>query len=325
MKIILTGCAGFVGSKVCSILIEQGYNVIGIDNLNDAYDIKLKDYRLNILKNLNNFEFHKTDIMDKEGLLDIFEKNADADAVINLAARAGVRASIKLPREYINTNVIGTINLLELCKTYKIDKFVLASTSSLYGENKRPFKEDMNTDRTFSPYAASKKAAENICYTYHKLFDIDISVLRYFTVYGPASRPDMGPFRFIRWIAEDENVIVFGDGNHERDFTFVDDIAEGTILSLRKVGYEIINLGNDKPIKIKELIRQIEIKMNKTASIVNRTEQLADVNATWADISKAKNMLNWVPKINIEKGISLSVEWYENNREFANSIKITLN
>jgi len=325
MKIILTGCAGFVGSKVCSILIEQGYNVIGIDNLNDAYDIKLKDYRLNILKNLNNFEFHKTDIMDKEGLLDIFEKNADADAVINLAARAGVRASIQLPREYINTNVIGTINLLELCKTYKIDKFVLASTSSLYGENKRPFKEDMNTDRTFSPYAASKKAAENICYTYHKLFDIDISVLRYFTVYGPASRPDMGPFRFIRWIAEDENVIVFGDGNHERDFTFVDDIAEGTILSLKKVGYEIINLGNDKPIKIKELIRQIEIKMNKTASIVNRTEQLADVNATWADISKAKNMLNWVPKINIEKGISLSVEWYENNREFANSIKITLN
>ena len=325
MKIILTGCAGFVGSKVCSILIEQGYNVIGIDNLNDAYDIKLKDYRLNILKNLNNFEFHKTDIMDKEGLLDIFEKNADADAVINLAARAGVRASIQLPREYINTNVIGTINLLELCKTYKIDKFVLASTSSLYGENKRPFKEDMNTDRTFSPYAASKKAAENICYTYHKLFDIDISVLRYFTVYGPASRPDMGPFRFIRWIAEDENVIVFGDGNHERDFTFVDDIAEGTILSLKKVGYEIINLGNDKPIKIKELIRQIEIKMNKTASIVNRAEQLADVNATWADISKAKNMLNWVPKINIEKGISLSVEWYENNREFANSIKITLN
>jgi len=325
MKIILTGCAGFIGSRVCSILIEQGHSVIGIDNLNEAYDIKLKEYRLNILKNLNNFEFHKTDIMDKEGLLDIFEKNSDADAVINLAAMAGVRASIQLPREYINTNVIGTINLLELCKTHRIDKFILASTSSLYGENKMPFKEDMNTDRTLSPYAASKKAAENICYTYHIQFDLDISILRYFTVYGPASRPDMSPFRFIKWIAEDEDVIVFGDGNHERDFTFVDDIAEGTILSLKKVGYEIINLGNDKPIKIKELIRQIEIKMNKTASIVNRTEQLADVNATWADISKAKNMLNWVPKINIEKGISLSVEWYENNREFANSIKITLN
>lgn len=325
MKIILTGCAGFIGSRVCSILIEQGHNVIGIDNLNEAYDIKLKEYRLNILKNLNNFEFHKTDIMDKEGLLDIFEKNSDADAVINLAAMAGVRASIKLPREYINTNVIGTINLLELCKTHKIDKFVLASTSSLYGENKMPFKEDMSTDRTLSPYAASKKAAENICYTYHKLFDLDISVLRYFTVYGPASRPDMSPFRFIKWIAEDEDVIVFGDGNHERDFTFVDDIAEGTILSLKKVGYEIINLGNDKPIKMKELIRQIENKMNKNASIVNRTEQLADVNATWADISKAKNILNWVPKINIEKGISLSVDWYENNRDLANSIRFTLN
>jgi len=322
MKIILTGCAGFIGSRVCSILIEQGHNVIGIDNLNEAYDIKLKEYRLNILKNLNNFEFHKTDIMDREGLLDIFEKNSDAYAVINLAAMAGVRASIQLPREYMNTNVIGTINLLELCKTHRIDKFILASTSSLYGENKMPFKEDMNTDRTLSPYAASKKAAENICYTYHILFDLDISVLRYFTVYGPASRPDMSPFRFIKWIAEDEDVIVFGDGNHERDFTFVDDIAEGTILSLKKVGYEIINLGNDKPIKLKELIRQIEIKMNKNASIVNRTEQLADVNATWADISKAKNLLNWVPKINIEEGISLSVDWYENNRDFANSIRL---
>jgi nucleoside-diphosphate-sugar epimerase len=322
MKIILTGCAGFIGSRVCSILIEQGHNVIGIDNLNEAYDIKLKEYRLNILKNLNNFEFHKTDIMDREGLLDIFENNSDADAVINLAAMAGVRASIQLPREYMNTNVIGTINLLELCKTHRIDKFILASTSSLYGENKMPFKEDMNTDRTLSPYAASKKAAENICYTYHILFDLDISVLRYFTVYGPASRPDMSPFRFIKWIAEDEDVIVFGDGNHERDFTFVDDIAEGTILSLKKVGYEIINLGNDKPIKLKELIRQIEIKMNKNASIVNRTEQLADVNATWADISKAKNLLNWVPKINIEEGISLSVDWYENNRDFANSIRL---
>ncbi len=194
MKIIVTGCAGFIGSRVCELLIEKGNTVIGIDNLNEAYDIKLKQYRINAVEKLNNFTYYKQDISDLEGLNDIFNKNKDIDAVINLAARAGVRTSIDIPQEYFKTNVSGTINLLELCKKNKIEKFVQASTSSLYGENKTPFREDMNTDRTLSPYAASKKAAENICYTYYKLFDIDITVLRYFTVYGPAGRPDMSPF-----------------------------------------------------------------------------------------------------------------------------------
>jgi nucleoside-diphosphate-sugar epimerase len=230
-----------------------------------------------------------------------------------------------MPQEYIKTNILGTVNLLELCKSYNILKFVQASTSSLYGENKTPFIEDMNTDRAFSPYAASKKAAENICYTYHKLFGIDITVLRYFTVYGPAGRPDMSPYRFIRWIMEEEDLILFGDGNHERDFTFVDDIAEGTILSLKKVGYEIINLGNDRPLKMKELISTIEVLTNKDAKVINKSEQKADVSATWADITKAKYTLEWEPKYNLEEGISLSVEWYKKNREFAKSIDISLN
>ncbi len=252
MKIIVTGCAGFIGSRVCEMLIDKGHSVIGIDNLNDAYDINLKEYRLNTLQVLDSFTFYKKDITNLESIKEIFINNSDTDAVINLAARAGVRTSIQMPQEYIKTNVLGTVNLLELCKSNKILKFVQASTSSLYGENKTPFIENMNTDRALSPYAASKKAAENFCYTYNKLFGIDITVLRYFTVYGPAGRPDMSPFRFIRWIMEEEGLILFGDGNHERDFTFVDDIAEGTILSLKKVGYEIINLGNVQPVKMKE-------------------------------------------------------------------------
>jgi len=325
MKIIVTGCAGFIGSRVCELLIDKGHTVIGIDILNDAYDIRLKEYRLSSIEKLDSFSFYKKDISDIKSINEIFKSNADADAVINLAARAGVRASIEMPQEYINTNVTGTINLLELCKAHKIGKFVQASTSSLYGENKTPFSEEMNTDRTLSPYAASKKAAENICYTYYKLFEIDITVLRFFTVYGPAGRPDMSPFRFIRWIMEDEDLILYGDGNHERDFTYVDDIAEGTILSLKKVGYEIINLGNDQPLKMNDLISQIEVLTSKKAKVINQSAQKADVTATWADITKAKRKLDWKPKFNLEKGVGLSVEWYKKNREFAKSINIALN
>ncbi len=325
MNIIVSGCAGFIGSRVCEILINKGHSVIGIDNLNEAYDNKLKIYRLNKLKESDSFKYYKYDITDIASLENIFLNNSDIDAVINLAARAGVRASIQMPQEYINTNVVGTVNLLELCIKNNVTKFVQASTSSLYGENKTPFKEDMNTDRTLSPYAASKKAAENICYTYNKLYGIDISVLRYFTVYGPAGRPDMSPFRFIRWITEEEDLILYGDGNHERDFTYVDDIAEGTILALKKVGFEIINLGNDQPLKMKELISQIEVLTDKKARIINKSEQKADVHATWAEILKARNILGWEPKYNLEEGIALSVEWYKNNREFARSIDIALN
>ncbi len=325
MNIIVTGCAGFIGSKVCELLLSSGHNVIGIDNLNDSYDFNLKQYRLNRFKESDNFEFYKTDISDMNGLSGIFSRNSEAAAVINLAARAGVRTSIRMPQEYFSTNLIGTVNLLELCKEHKIEKFVQASTSSLYGENSTPFREDMTTDRTLSPYAVSKKAAENICYTYYKLFDIDITVLRYFTVYGPAGRPDMSPYRFIKWIMEGEELVLYGDGNHKRDFTFVDDIAEGTILSLKKAGYEIINLGNNKPYTMKELISHIEKLTGKNAKIVYKPEQQSDVSATLADISKAKSKLDWEPKIDLKEGLELSVEWYKNNREFAKSINIALN
>ncbi|MGI9553517.1 MAG: SDR family NAD(P)-dependent oxidoreductase, partial [Thermodesulfobacteriota bacterium] len=250
MTTVVTGCAGFIGSKVCSILLENGSNIVGIDNLNDAYDIRLKEYRLDLLNSEKNFIFHKIDITNKEELYSCLKKYKDIDTIVNLAARAGVRKSIDIPYEYYLTNVIGTLNLLQISNELSILKFVQASTSSIYGENQRPFSEDQNTDFTFSPYASSKKAAENLCYTYHKLFNLDIVVLRYFTVYGPAGRPDMSPFRFIRWIAQEEDVVVYGDGNQERDFTYVDDIAEGTILAIKSRGFQIMNLGNDKPIKL---------------------------------------------------------------------------
>ena len=325
MKIIVTGCAGFIGSRVCEMLLDGGHQVIGLDNMNDAYDQKLKQYRLDKLLNTKSFEYYRSDISDLNTLTTIFDNHHDTDAVINLAARAGVRTSIEIPQEYFQTNVLGTVNVLELCRKHNIQKLVQASTSSLYGENTTPFSEDMNTDRTLSPYAASKKAAENICYTYNKLYNTDISILRYFTVYGPAGRPDMSPFRFIRWISEGEELVLYGDGEYERDFTYVDDIAEGTIMSLKKVDYEIINLGNNKPFKMNDLISEIENLTDMKADIVMKSEQQADVSATCADIAKAKKVLGWEPKFDLREGLKISVEWYKNNREFAKSINIALN
>ncbi|MDW8236762.1 MAG: NAD-dependent epimerase/dehydratase family protein, partial [Bacteroidia bacterium] len=215
---------------------------------------------------------------------------------------AGVRQSVQNPWVYIATNITGALNLLELCRQHGVNKYVLASTSSLYGNNERPFREDMPTETPLSPYAASKKGAEAMCYTYHHLYGLDISVLRYFTVYGPAGRPDMSIFRFIRWIAEGEPIQVFGDGLQERDFTYVDDIARGTIAALRPLGFEIINLGGDRPVSLMWIIQTLETLLDRKA--VWRTEPThpADVRATWADITKARTLLDWAPQVSLEDG-----------------------
>jgi len=240
--------------------------------------------------------------------------------VVNLAARAGVRQSVQNPWVYVATNTTGALNLLELCRQHGIRKYVLASTSSLYGNNERPFREDMPTDRPLSPYAASKKGAETMCYTYHHLYGLDITVLRYFTVYGPAGRPDMSIFRFIRWIAEGEPIQVFGDGLQERDFTYVDDIARGTIAALRPTGYEIINLGGDRPVSLKWIIENIEQLVGKQAMWQMQPMHPADVQATWADITKARTLLGWEPQVSIEEGLRRSVEWYFANRDWAKEV-----
>ncbi len=327
MNILVTGCAGFIGWKVTELLLREGHSVIGVDSLNDAYDARLKEWRLAKLQDHPNFSFHRFNITDREALSELFNSqfaigNSKFDAVINLAARAGVRQSVKDPWIYYETNVTGTLNLLELCRESGIRKFILASTSSIYGDAERPFREEAAADRPLSPYAASKKAAETLCYAYHHLHGLDVTVFRYFTVYGPAGRPDMSIFRFIKWIAEGEPVIVYGDGMQERDFTYVDDIAQGTILGLKPVGFEIVNLGSDRPVKLQQIIKTIERLLGREAVIQSRPGHPADVPATWADVSKARRLLGWSPQTTWEEGLEQAVMWYLENRQWANGVEV---
>ena len=320
---MITGAAGFIGSGISRKLLANGENVIGIDNINNYYDKRLKNQRLDSLKQFPNFIFYEADIENREALSDIFQKH-EIDAVINLAARAGVRYSIKNPEVYLTTNANGTLNLLELMRKHDINKIVQASSSSLYAGQEMPFTETLPVNTPISPYAVTKKAAEVLAYSYHYLFGIDISILRYFTVYGPAGRPDMSYFRFIKWIDEGKELILYGNGEQRRDFTYVDDIVDGTIKALKPMGYEIINLGNSHPHSILELISIVEKKLNKKAEIRNMPLQMADVEATWADISKAKRLLNWVPKVSIEEGIDRTIKWHIENRPLVREIEIDL-
>ena len=320
-KILVTGAAGFIGSKVSEMLLEDGCDVIGVDNLNDYYDVKLKLWRLNNLKKNGNFKFYQTDIENFGDLKSIFQEHSP-EAVINLAARAGVRYSLVNPFIYLSTNSGGCLNLLELCRQYKVPKFILASTSSLYAGQKMPFKEDLPVNTPISPYAASKKAAESMAYTYHYLYGIDITILRYFTVYGPAGRPDMSPFRFIKWIMEGSPLEVFGDGSQQRDFTYIDDIARGTIKALEPLGYEIINLGGNKPYRLNESIKLMEKYIGRKAKCNYKEFQKADMKATWADIDKAKKLLDWQPKVSLEEGIKRTVIWTKDNWEWVQNIKM---
>ena len=316
---LLTGGAGFIGSKVAAQLLEAGHLVTAVDDVNSAYDVRLKEWRLKQLLGRPNLSFHRLDIRDKASLRPLFKNKIDG--VINLAARAGVRQSIENPWIYFETNTTGALNLLELCKEFGVGNYVLSSTSSVYGaKNKVPFREDANTNYPISPYAASKKAAEALCYTYHYLYKIDITVLRYFTVYGPSGRPDMSLFRFVQWIAEGRPVLVYGDGRQSRDFTYVDDVARGTIAALRPLGYETINLGSDRPVTVNKAIRLIEARLKKKAVIKREPMHPADVPATWADISKAKRILKWAPQTSIEQGVAALVEWYLENRSWAKEV-----
>ncbi len=312
---LVTGAAGFIGSKVAELLLRDGHTVVGVDNLNAAYDVRLKEWRLAQLQPLPGFTFRRLDITNKAGLEALFHEHA-FNAVLNLAAWAGVRRSVENPWVYVDTNVTGTLNLLELCKRFEVPKFVLASTSSLYGkDNPMPYREDANTDHPLSPYAASKKAAEALAYTYHYLYGLDVTVFRYFTVYGPAGRPDMSLFRFVKWISEGEPVVVFGDGQQKRDFTYVDDIARGTILGLKPLGYEVINLGSDTPVVLMDAIRLIERLTGRKANLVFKPRHPADVLATWADIGKAERLLGWRPRVGFEEGGERLVNWYQKNRK----------
>jgi nucleoside-diphosphate-sugar epimerase len=323
-KYLVTGAAGFIASQVSKQLLDQGDQVVGVDNLNDYYDVRLKNWRLEQLKahsNVQNFTFSELDIEDQAKLDDLFQVEDPFDAVLNLAARAGVRCSMEKPHVYLSTNAEGTLNLLECMLEQGCKKLVLASTSSLYAGQKMPFAENLAVNEPLSPYAASKKAGELMAYSYHKLYQMDVSVVRYFTVFGPAGRPDMSPYRFIKWIAEEETIQMFGDGSQSRDFTYVYDIARGTIRAIKDVGYEIINLGGGRnPVSLNTIISKLEQLLGRKAKIDHKPFHVADLMETWADISKAKNLLGWEPQVSLEEGLKKSVQWYLKNRNWLKQI-----
>ncbi len=309
-KVLVTGVAGFIANKTAEFLLNDGVEVVGIDNMNDYYDVRLKQHRLEGLLSKPKFTFKQIDIENKKDMADLFNTHK-FDAILNLAARAGVRYSMENPDVYMTTNAMGTLNILNEMKKHGIKKMVLASTSSLYAGQQMPFDETLPVNTPISPYAASKKAAEVMAYSYHFLYGMDISIVRYFTVYGPAGRPDMSVFRFVKWIDEGKPLELFGDGNQSRDFTFVDDIARGTIKALKPLGYEIINLGGgNNPIPLNTVIGMIEKMLGKKALVQNKEFHIADIKETWANISKAEKMLGWKPEISFEEGIKRSVDWH---------------
>jgi nucleoside-diphosphate-sugar epimerase len=331
MKVLVTGCAGFIGAKVAELLLDQGHAVVGIDNLNENYDVRLKRWRLANLTGRARWSFYYGDIADRVALWAALESATNKgrlpddgrpyDAVINLAARAGVRQSVSDPASYLRTNIVGTLNLLDFCKERGVRKFILASTSSLYGANNPcPLGEDADTDRPLSPYAASKKAAEALAFSYHHLHGLDVTVLRYFTVYGPAGRPDMSLFRLVQRISEGRPITVFGDGTQSRDFTYVDDIARGTVAGLTYLRYEVINLGSNGPFKLNEAIALVEQATSHKANIVYAASDPSDVRATWANIEKASRLLNWHPQVGFAAGVDRLVTWYRDNRAWAKDI-----
>lgn len=316
---LVTGAAGFIGARTSELLIKDGHTVAGIDNMNDAYDPRMKEYRLRKLQAMPEFAFHKLDISNKS-IIEQF-KGDKFDGVINLAARAGVRYSVEDPWVFVESNVLGTLNMLEICRQTGTKKFVVASTSSIYGEDPPyPTPESAPSSKPLQPYAASKKGAEAMCHAYHHLYGIDVSVVRYFTVYGPAGRPDLALFRFVQWITEGLPVRVNGDGEQSRGFTYIDDIARGTILALKPVGYDLINLGGHEVITINDLIRLIEDIVGKKAIIDYGPADPADMRSNWADVTKAGDLLGWEPQFNMRTGVEKLVEWYNAEREWASKI-----
>ena len=344
--ILVTGAAGFIGAKTVELLLAEGHAVVGIDNLNDYYDVRLKNYRANTLlgqaetptapPNLaktstglakaesadGRFHFYHLDIENQQSVDALFEAHKFA-SVLNLAARAGVWHSMENPYIYMSTNTVGTLNLLEAMRHKGVNKMVLASTSSLYAGQKMPYVETQSVNTPISPYAATKKAAELMAHSYHYLYGLDISVVRYFTVFGPCGRPDMSMFRFIQWIQNERAIELFGDGEQSRDFTYVDDIARGTIAAQKEVGYEIINLGGgNNPVSINQVIGQIESGLAKRALIDQKPFHKADMKTTWADIAKAKRLLGWKPRVSLEDGIRKTIEWHQANRAWLDDIRL---
>lgn len=311
-QILVTGGAGFIGSHLSERLLNEGHEVICIDNFNDHYDPQIKRRNIEPLLNNRNFTLFEGDILDMQFLQQIFQ-TSEINIIVHLAARAGVRPSIHKPLIYQQVNVQGTTHVLEMARQFKIEKFIFGSSSSVYGQNRKiPFSEDDPVDHPISPYAATKKACELICYTYHHLYKLPITCLRFFTVYGPRQRPDMAIHKFTNNIYHDKNISIFGDGNSIRDYTYITDIIDGILKSIEFcAGYHIYNLGESKTIELRQLIDLIASCLGKEPRIEFLPVQPGDVPITYADISKAKRELGYHPKIEIAQGIEKFVAWYE--------------
>lgn len=316
-RILLAGAAGFIALRTAQQLLARGDEVFGLDDLND-FNREIKLHRLAELRGAAGFRFAEVDVAERAALRAALPGES-FDAVINLAAQAGVRASVADPQRFLRANVAGNLNLLELCSERGIGKFVLASTSSLYGRGAAPFREEQPV-HTLSPYAASKGAAEHFAHTWHALHGLDVTVLRYFTVYGPSGRPDMAVFRFVQGIREGRPITVFGDGGMSRDFTYVDDIARGTVAALRPLGYAVVNLGGDSPHELRELIALVERHTGRRATIETRPPHPADPQRTAANIGRARSLLDWSPEVGLDEGIRRTVEWYEANRSWTKDL-----
>lgn len=322
--ILVTGAAGFIGSRICEMLVNSDTQVVAIDNFDTYYDVGLKRYRWGKLQRLEHVRCLELDLVDGPALHNLFEQHS-FDAVVNMAAMAGVRYSIENPHKYVKTNTSGFVRLLEMMRKFDVKQIVQASTSSLYAGLRMPFTETLDVRAPISPYAASKLGAEAMGYTYSHLHGFDVTILRYFTVYGPAGRPDMAPFRFTEWCLREEQIQLFGNGQQSRDFTFVDDIALGTIIALEKrlPGFEIINLGGGgERTTILEMISMIGKIARKTPNISYLPAAQGDMLHTQASIEKANEKLNWRPKTTIEVGFTKLVEWHEQNRKIIEHLTI---
>ena len=320
---LITGAAGFIGFLLCLRLLADGHQVRGVDNLNPAYDVRIKEKRLEALREHQGFNFLKADITDRAVLEALPAFAPGAVAVINLAAMAGVRYSTVDPWSYLNTNTMGTLNMLEYARMQGIPKFMQASSSTVYGDQgASPFAETSPTDHPLAPYAASKKSAEVLAYSYHHLYGLDVSVMRFFNVYGAYGRPDMAIFRFCQWIAEGKEVSVTGDGEQTRGLTYIDDIIDGILLALAPFGYEIFNLGGHEVVSINRLIKLLEKELGKEALVRYIPRHPADMPENQADVSKAKQVLGWEPQVGLEEGIKRLVAWYLKNQDWVREIKV---
>lgn len=317
---LVTGGAGFIGSHLCDYLLENGARVINVDNFNDFYNPGIKEKNIAQHLGKENYTVERADIRDLDSLGRIFGQNK-IDTVVHLAAMAGVRPSIEKPLLYEEVNVAGTMNLLEMCKKYDIKNFVCASSSSVYGNNKQvPFKETDIVDFAISPYAATKKSCEVMGHTYHHLYGIDMAMLRFFTVYGPRQRPDLAIHKFTKIIIQGDELPFYGDGTTKRDYTYIEDIIDGVVKSIKYVEensgvYEIFNLGESQTISLSHMLKCIEEELGTKATVKRLPMQAGDVEKTFADISKAKKILGYNPKTKFEDGIKKFIKWYiaENN------------